>query len=87
MTRSVSSLVERLETETTVGLAVKADFYPENTPRGFIEVTLAVPEGCAFGSGLFELRFLRTLTPEERASEKSSYAAILRARPTSGGGA
>ncbi len=72
----MEDLKERLATATTTALAVSANFYPEDTPKGFIEITLAVPEGAAFGAGLFELRFLRLLTPEERATRNGPYAAL-----------
>lgn len=60
-------------------MAVTANFYPEDTPRGFVEWTFAAPDTAPFGAGLYELRFLRLLTDEERATQASQYAAIAKA--------
>ena len=78
-----ADLVERLEGARTVVMAVSADFYPEDTPKGFVEWTFAAPAEAPFGAGLYELRFVRLLTDEERATRDGQYEA-LRARQNTG---
>jgi len=64
-----------------VGMSAVANFEPEDTPKGFIEWTFVLPRSVEVGAGLYEIRFLRCLTPEERASEASSFAALTKATP------
>lgn len=48
-------------------VALSADFQPEDYP-GLIEHTYLSLPGGQLGAGLFELRFLRILAPDERGS-------------------
>lgn len=63
-----------------VAMSAVADFEPEDTPDGFIEWTFVLPRSVEVGAGLYEIRHLRCLTPEERAD---SYAALSKATAAS----
>lgn len=73
------SQVSNVDSGSFVGLAVSADFSPEYTARGFVELTLAVPKTVSICVGLFEVRFLRALTEDEQSHDHAQYEAIVRA--------
>lgn len=62
-------------------IALSADFEPEDWP-GMTTMTFLANETGSFGAGLFEVRFVRTLTAEERAGTDAMLAAIAAAEPS-----
>ena len=56
------------DTDVVRMVSATADFYPEDAPEGFFEWTFLVPRTAGVGAGLYELRFVRALTPEELAA-------------------
>ena len=68
--------------EPILVISDSADFYPAESPDGpgrtCITWTFAADRKTAVGAGVYELRFVRILTPEERAlSEERGIGAVL----------
>lgn len=65
-------------TDPILMISGSADFEPRDAPEGMITWTFMMPKTVPVSAGLFELRFIRTLTRAER--DARDYAPILSAK-------